>query len=536
MSDRPWGATLGSIAARQLTGELVVHTDDKPHRISFLRGTVVAASSPLIADSAARVAMTCHLVSSTQVAALARRIAAEPEREIELVAESARLSADQVELLRRRLLVQRVARTFAIERGSFSFEAAITLPVAPPAVALGAAIYLGARMHLSEARLAADLGQLGTRFVLRACDSARYGFTDREQPLLDALRTETSLAELDARLRELEPRTMQAAIYALVATGACDARDPQEVPVPQVAEPVPTPAAEAPPIARSRTITFEAPTSPGRSPLAGAQPTRTTAPTGPIAATGPAIPRTVTPRRSQGHLVRETIAAGIALVEQGADHFRLLGLPTDASQDSLRSAYVRFACQLHPDKLPELGVAETRDAHRLFAQVNLAFAVLNDPVRRAEYLAGLQRGPLEARPTARVDAAADRVRLAEQAFQRGMAALRREDLMVAIEELTRATQLAPADVDHQAGLAWARFCASSDKQGIAPETRRTLERAIFKSPNPVMAWLYLGRVERMLGRLHQALHHFREVIELEPGHPDAAAEIRAIEPRIAARR
>jgi hypothetical protein len=45
--------------------------------------------------------------------------------------------------------------------------------------------------------------------------------------------------------------------------------------------------------------------------------------------------------------------------------------------------------------------------------------------------------------------------------------------------------------------------------------------------------IYLGRVERMLGHDLEALHHFREVLELDPDHTEAAAEIRVIEARIA---
>ena len=103
----PWGAALGAFATRQLTGELVVQSEDgKTVRVAFLRGAVVAASSPLASDSAARIAVTSHLVSSTQVAAIAKRIAASPERdEVELLAEVARLAPEQADHLRRRVLV-----------------------------------------------------------------------------------------------------------------------------------------------------------------------------------------------------------------------------------------------------------------------------------------------------------------------------------------------------------------------------------------------------------------------------------------------
>jgi len=94
-------------------------------------------------------------------------------------------------------------------------------------------------------------------------------------------------------------------------------------------------------------------------------------------------------------------------------------------------------------------------------------------------------------------------------------------------------ELAPYDVDYGALLGWARFCASSDRPGAAPEARKALDKAIHRSPTPEVARLYLGRIERMLGRDQVALHHFREVLVLVPGHAEASSEIRVIESRLA---
>jgi cytochrome c-type biogenesis protein CcmH/NrfG len=103
----------------------------------------------------------------------------------------------------------------------------------------------------------------------------------------------------------------------------------------------------------------------------------------------------------------------------------------------------------------------------------------------------------------------------------------------AVADLTRAVELAPGEVDYAAALAWARFCHATDKQALAHATREALGRAIRKSPTPEMARFYLGRVERMLGRDKEALRHFQEVLQVQPRHADAAAEIRAIEARAA---
>ena len=573
LTDRPWGVILGGLARSRATGQLVLHADDgKRFNIAFMDGWIVGASSPLAADSVARIALTSSLVSSSQVQDIARKVAAFPDRdEVAIVSEVARLSPDQIERLRKRMVGQRASRSFVPERGTFEFHADIALPMHPGiAIDVAAVIFLGAAMNLAEARLAADVRGFGGRFVMKAErleDMGRFGFTDQMRPLLEDLYAGTSLPELDAKYRDIEPRTMQAVIYALVSTDLCEglpapgireiklddqlpaparsSRSSQSSvpPAPQARGSAPTfpprqAAGSVPPQtlpsiedgpARTRTATFESPTALRPSPLASGS-----APTIPT----PAIPRTVTPRKNV-IAVRAAIAAGLALVDEGVDHFALLGLPFDASVDAVRSAYVRFASLMHPEKLPPLGPAELRDAQRVFHHVGTAYQVLTDPVRRADYIAGLghaagmAKGSQSARTSTATAAEIEqaKTKMAAEAVERGLAALRRDDTTRALMELQRAVEYCPQDVDYQAQLAWAKFCAAEDKTSIALETRRVLERALFKTHNPIIPRSYLGRVERILGRNREALHHFREVLALEPNNHDAQTEVRLLEQR-----
>ena len=219
-ASRPWGTVLAELATERLTGELVVTAEGKPYVIGFSQGLVARATSPLVADSLVRVAVTGHFVSSTQVAEIVKRIAAAPKRdELEVLAEIARLPPAQTETLRTKANIQRAARTFAIEQGSYVFDPG---PVAGDLIDVRVVIYQGARLHLREARLSEDLRQLGSRFLLlNERDLARCEFTEAEQPILEALRHGTSVADLEATHRDLDPRMIAAVIYTLATTGAC---------------------------------------------------------------------------------------------------------------------------------------------------------------------------------------------------------------------------------------------------------------------------------------------------------------------------
>jgi curved DNA-binding protein CbpA len=234
--------------------------------------------------------------------------------------------------------------------------------------------------------------------------------------------------------------------------------------------------------------------------------------------------------------VRALIAQRLLMLDQGVDHFELLGAARDASADDIRAAYFALARQLHPDRLAALDIDDNpRDAQRLFAQVNTAFAVLSDPARREEYEQVLGRGGAAAVDAehAQAEAMTKRIIESEEAFLRGEAALRRDQVALAIGELARAVELNPGEADYRAALAWAQFCAAPDKQVVAGQTRAALEQAIAVSPNAISARFLLGRVERMLGRDADALRHFQDVLRRSPGHHEAASEARLIEQRLA---
>src|SRR5262245_19374032 len=96
VTDRPWGLTLGAISLRRYTGQLAIDSDGKSYAIAFRDGAIVGASSPLAADAIARIALTNHFITSTQVADIMRRLAASPDRdEVDVLAEVVRFSPDQ---------------------------------------------------------------------------------------------------------------------------------------------------------------------------------------------------------------------------------------------------------------------------------------------------------------------------------------------------------------------------------------------------------------------------------------------------------
>ncbi len=111
-------------------------------------------------------------------------------------------------------------------------------------------------------------------------------------------------------------------------------------------------------------------------------------------------------------------------------------------------------------------------------------------------------------------------------IKKGQLLLREDRLEDAVIALTRASELAPDDLEVKAALAWGRFCAAANKPAAADAARQILGQVVHKHDRPVLAHYYLGMVERMIGRNAAALAHFHEVLELDPSHREASTELR----------
>jgi curved DNA-binding protein CbpA len=62
------------------------------------------------------------------------------------------------------------------------------------------------------------------------------------------------------------------------------------------------------------------------------------------------------------------------------DYYEVLGIEPDASADEIRRAYHMLAFQCHPDRHQE-----TEEANRKMQELNEAYAVLSNPIKRREY-------------------------------------------------------------------------------------------------------------------------------------------------------
>ena len=63
------------------------------------------------------------------------------------------------------------------------------------------------------------------------------------------------------------------------------------------------------------------------------------------------------------------------------DYYKTLGVPDDAGDEDIRKAFRKLAFQYHPDKNP----GHEKEAEEKFKDINEAFSVLSDTVKRQQY-------------------------------------------------------------------------------------------------------------------------------------------------------
>jgi len=233
--------------------------------------------------------------------------------------------------------------------------------------------------------------------------------------------------------------------------------------------------------------------------------------------------------------LRAMLAQKIQLMERRSNHFEMLGLPTNASTQKIRAVYFELAKQLHPDRIARLNLGPLAGpASQVFTRLNEAFGILGDDNKRTAYIQQVAAGDGDGNE---IDPADQEKMLAlfeaEEKFKLGEMALRRSHFHQALEDFDRAVELNPAEGEHHAMAAYARFMDSRDKQAIAPQIKRQFRDAIRLAPmNPACVY-YRGKVAKELHDYDAALYCFDRTLELDPKHEPAFREKKLVVDRIA---
>ncbi len=204
--------------------------------------------------------------------------------------------------------------------------------------------------------------------------------------------------------------------------------------------------------------------------------------------------------------------------------FDLLGLQTDTTDEEIRRSYVVLAKRFHPDHLQQEQLSNDlkQKANSLFQRIGEAYETLSNKVKRQRYLLELKGDKREDRDEAKI------IIEAENAFQRGVVLLNKNNFAQAHKELEKAVNLYQEEPEYLCYLGWAKFKSAAGDAIMLEQAKELIQKSIRLNPNLDKGHLFHGYMLKEAGRLPEAEKKFERAIQCNQKCTEALRELRLI--------
>jgi len=219
----------------------------------------------------------------------------------------------------------------------------------------------------------------------------------------------------------------------------------------------------------------------------------------------------------------------IALADQlrAKDAYEVLGVPRGVGASELKEAYERLAARAHPDRFRDATQALRALAEEVFGRVRAAYETLSDPrEQKIQALASkkFERQEQEQKRT-------ERAFNAEVERRKGETALAARSYETALAHFGKALELYPNEGDHHAYYGYALHLCHPGDATMAAEAMEHIKRGIKIASHREKPYLFLGRLNKAVGRADQAEKMFVRAAHIEPNCIEAISELRLIQMR-----
>jgi curved DNA-binding protein CbpA len=202
------------------------------------------------------------------------------------------------------------------------------------------------------------------------------------------------------------------------------------------------------------------------------------------------------------------------------DPYQRLGVDATASGETIRASYLQLVKRFHPDRAAAPGLhSVAAELRALFDAIKDAYETIGAPAARAAYDQNKGTG------------AAKRSRAEESrlAVKMGEVLLKKRDFAAALTKLHQAVEL-DANADSLAALSWGLMNNPAATAESRQEAASLIQRAL-RAPGPTARTYYVAGVVFRAKDPESAAEAFRKALEMEPGHAEAALELRLLEMR-----
>jgi curved DNA-binding protein CbpA len=219
----------------------------------------------------------------------------------------------------------------------------------------------------------------------------------------------------------------------------------------------------------------------------------------------------------------------MALADQlrARDAYEVLGVARGASDSDVKDAYERLAARAHPDRFRDGSQALRALAEEVFGRVRAAYDTLSDP--REKQIQALTSKKLERKEQERQKS--ERAFQAEVERRKGEVALSSRSYEAALAHFGKALELYPDEGDHHAYYGYVLHLCHPGDAAMAAEAMEHVKRGIKLASHREKPYLFLGRLNKAVGRADQAEKMFVRAIQIEPNCLEAIRELRLIQMR-----
>jgi hypothetical protein len=216
---------------------------------------------------------------------------------------------------------------------------------------------------------------------------------------------------------------------------------------------------------------------------------------------------------------------------KGKNHFEVLGIPRGSTEAQVKQAYFSQARRYHPDARQDPELADLRDKmDAIFIRLGHAFEVLRNtrarlsyeatlPARNSGSVPAVREAPLAAPPP---DPALEARRAAEN-VRRAERLMEEAKYWDAIQLLEPAVQALGGSQKQRARVVLARALVKNPNW--LHQAEEVLQAVVLDEPSHQEAHFVLGSLYKERGLRSRAAGAFRRVLDLNPEHKEAAAEL-----------
>jgi CheY-like chemotaxis protein/DnaJ-domain-containing protein 1 len=209
------------------------------------------------------------------------------------------------------------------------------------------------------------------------------------------------------------------------------------------------------------------------------------------------------------------------------DAYEVLGVSRAPSEGEVEDAYARLSARAHPDRFKDGSQALRSLAEEVFGRVREAYETLNDPRERQ----------IQAIETKKLERAEQERLRSERAFQAEVECRRGDDAMAvrsyetALAHYGKALELYPDEGDYHANYGYTLHLCHPGDAGMAAEAMEHVKRGLKLASHREKPYLFLGRLQKAVGRADQAEKMFVRAVQIDPQCLEALRELRLIQMR-----